>query len=394
VCFTGFWNQSLKILAQYLKDLRKGTSFAAYRNMSNKTLAVLILASQVILYGWLLKEAPKSTTDSASYYAVAQLWKRNENPYSLEKQCLVESKIIGNTCVPFGHPPILLPLLALVSNNDFEASYWRWTAILCSALLVTAFPLYWLSGDAVQTIQSLLFYPGIVSVFFGNDICFVLLAVCFCFWMIQRRKDFWAGCALSLAVVKPQFALIIGIPFLFTRPRVFWGFVVGAFSLVLFCFLLVGYSGFKGIIEITRLTAEGNLDAVRQAYMVNITGILVRNGLSPFWSWPFYLIAIIALAILYKRYGLTIETISVGIVLALFTAPHAHQYDLALLAIPLLFCHRLAPKIGSLIMIVAMSTSNGYQGALILMFTLFAIYLYRLIRSNQSVPIAEAETLN
>ena len=362
--------------------------------MSNKVFALLVLLAQVALYAWWLKETPKVTSDFPAYYAIAQLWKRGENPYSLDNQCREEAKTISTGCSPFAHPPVLLPLLAIVSSDNFEASYWRWVIILCAAVALCALPLYWLSGDWPQSLQALVFYPGVVAVFFGNDVPFVLLAVCFCVWLVHQQKDFWAGCVLALSVIKPQFAIILSVPFLFTRPKVFLGFISVSAFFVFLCFLLVGYSGLAGLLEITRLMSEGNGYGIRQEHMINITGVLVRNGLSPFWSWPCYALAIAAVSIIYKLRGATLETMSVGILLALFAAPHAHLYDLALLAIPLLFAHRLAPMIGSLMMIVAMSTSKGYRGALVLILGLLVIYMYKLNRSDHPVPVTQADALN
>jgi hypothetical protein len=341
---------------------------AASATRFRAAFAVVVIALQVLFYASFLKRADINTSDFPTYYSVARLWQRGENPYLLEHQCKeMQSLTPQGDCFPLAHPPVFLPFLVAVTSENFTASFWRWIVVLVVLLLLCVFPLYYLSRDLAVAFQCILLYATVLAVFYGNDVPFVLLGVCLWAWLtLKGDEDFLAGWALALAVVKPQFALILAIPLLFSRRAVFVGFCEGALIAVIVSLLLVGTHGFEGIIEITRVMAEGGGYGIGQVNMINLTGIVTRMGLSPFWSWPLYSLAIGGLCVLWRKYGLTRETISVGIVCALFFAPHSHQYDMALLAIPLLFAHRLAPLVGSLVMILTIPFGVGYYGAFVL----------------------------
>jgi hypothetical protein len=201
-----------------------------------------------------------------------------------------------------------------------------------------------------------------------------------------------AGAALSISVLKPHLAIILAVPLVFVKPRAFVGFCVGGALLTLFSLTLVGVEGLKGLVEITRVMATGQGYGVGQQHMVNTTGWLVRAGLSPFWSWPLYVLAIAALCVLWKRYGANVATVSLSLLAAVFFAPHVHNYDLALLAIPLVFAHRLTPLVASLIMIVAIPLNIGYIGAFALMAPL-ALHYFKSI-SNVDKGSATREKPN
>ena len=344
------------------------------------TFALLLICGQLFLFATFLRRADKKTSDYPGYYSVARLWERGDNPYSVAAQCKELTKVIGNSCFLLAHPPILLPLLSLVSGDDFTASYWRWFSIL-ACFLIASFCLVWLiSGTAFGSAQSIIFYPTVLSVFFGNDTVFVLLGVTVWAYLLLRQgekfkgQDMLAGAAIALTAVKPQLTIMLAIPLLFAKTRVFLWFCVAGLILTLYSLSLVGVEGFKGIVEITRLMATGKGYGINQEYMINTTGWLVRVGLSPFWSWPLYVSAIVALSVLWKRYGVNVATISLSLLAALFFVPHVHAYDLALLAIPLVFAHRLAPLVASLIMIITIPISLGYIGAFVILTPLAVHY--------------------
>jgi hypothetical protein len=358
---------------------------------------VLLIGLQLVFFASFLRRADKRTSDFPIYYSVARLWERGENPYSLDNQCReVATLTPRGDCFPLAHPPILLPLIALAADDDFNASFWRWLALLFAALVICFFPLWLVSDNAAGSAQVLVFYPAVLSVFFANDTAVVLLGVVTWASLLVWQRGFigrevLAGFALSLAVLKPQLVIILAVPMLFAHPRIakaVFGFLAGGLLLTAWAYNLVGYEGFRGIIEITKVMAQGEGFGIGQQNMVNTTGFLVRAGLSPFWSWPLYLIAIVVLCVLWRKRGANINTISLSIVGAVFFAPHVHNYDVALLAFPLLFAHRLAPLLAALVMICTVPFKAGYAGAAFLTASLTLIYWKRLAneRCAQDAP--------
>jgi hypothetical protein len=308
-----------------------------------RPFAIVFILVQIVLYAAAWRTVAPKESDFPAFYSAARLWHEGANPYDLEQQCGKQFPIRGEPCLPFAHPPVLLPLVSLVSNDDFVRSYYRWNGVLLGVVLICLIPLYKISKEWRLSFQSILFLPVVIALALGQDTPFILLAVLGWFWLLGERKDFLAGLALSLSVLKPQIAILLGVPLLFARPKAFFGFLVGGFALLLFSFALVGKDGFSGLLHIVRVMSQGRGFGVNPAVMVSVTGLLARAGLSVSWSWAFFALALIAISVLWRKLGTTPPMLSAGIAIALFCAPHLHLHDLSLLSAPILFIHPLAP---------------------------------------------------
>ena len=311
--------------------------------MTKTPIAIAFIALQIILYAAAWRTVMPKESDFPAFYSAARIWQEGGNPYDLDKQCEKQIPIRGVPCLPYAHPPILLPLVSLVSNDDFLGSYYRWTGVLLIVVLICVIPFYKISSDWRNSIQSILFLPVVISLALGQVTPFLLLAVMLWLWLLLEGKDFWAGLALSLSVVKPQLAILLGLPLLFARPKAFAGFCAGGLALSLYSFALVGPDGFASLLRVVRVLAQGEGYGVNTSVMISVTGLLVRVGLSPVWSWVFFGLALIVVSLLWRRWGINAQTLSLGIVLALFCAPHLHFHDLSLLSGPILFLHPQAP---------------------------------------------------
>lgn len=340
--------------------------------MTRTPLAIAFIALQIVLYAAAWRTVLPKESDFPAFYSAAGIWQQGGNPYDLEKQCSMQIPIRGEPCLPFAHPPVLLPLLSLVSSDDFVRSYYRWTSLLLIVVIACVIPLYQITHEWRSSIQSILFLPVVISLALGQDTPFILLGVLLWFWLLLEGKDFWAGLALSLSVIKPQIAILLGIPLLFARPKAFAGFCAGGLALLLFSFALVGADGFYGLLRIVRVMSQGQGYGVNTAVMISVTGLLVRAGLSATWSWVFLGLALIAISVLWRKLGTTPQTLSIGVILALFCAPHLHLHDLSLLSAPILFVHPLAPIGASAFLAAAYAFSLQQWAAYILLaFTAF-----------------------
>lgn len=349
--------------------------------MTKTPLAIAFIAIQVILYAAAWRTVLPKESDFPAFYSSTRIWQEGGNPYDLEKQCEKQIPIRGVPCLPFAHPPVLLPLMSLISNDDFLRSYYRWTGALLIVVLLCVIPFYRISHNWQNSIQSILFLPVVISLALGQDTPFILLGVLLCLWLLAEGKDFLAGLALSLSVIKPQIAILLGLPLLFARPKAFAGFCVGGLALAGFSFALVGIDGFVGLLRIVRVLSQGQGFGVNTQFMVSVTGLLVRVGLSPSWSWGFFGLALIGITILWRRFGITPQTFSLGIVLALFCAPHLHLHDLSLLSGPILFLHSQAPIRAAVFLAAAFGIGLIQPAAYILL----ALTAFLLIKS-QSRP--------
>lgn len=345
-----------------------------------------VIAAQFYVYGHFWYRADVTTTDFPAFHAVGLLWKSGAQPYNLENQCRVEKEVNpAQPCLPFAHPPILLPLLALVSDRDYVASYWRWTFFTTVVLFLCLIPLYLLLRDLRIAMQSMLFFPAIFGLWMAQDNAIVLFAVLWCIYLLTRDKDFLAGLLLSVGVVKPQLILVLAIPLLFSRFKAFLGFCLGVFVLVLFSLALVGVEGLQGILALTALMSKIQGFGVWPEGMYNVTGILARAGVNHFWSWPIFILGIVFVCFLWRRKGITLSTFSIGVIISVFTAPHVHLWDLSLLIIPLLSLHPVGPALGSLLIVSIFPFGQTYWATYAMMLILMILHFRK---ANQQRDIS------
>lgn len=339
--------------------------------MDRKPIVIVFFILQIVLYTAAARTVQPKESDFPAFYSAARMWASGHNPYDLEAQCSVQEPIRGVPCLPFAHPPVLLPLIGLVSNEYFTSSYYRWILILVLVTALCILPLYRLCAEWKLSIQTILFFPIVVAITFGQDTPFILLAVLLWIWLLTSKREVLAGLALSIAVLKPQIAILLALPLLFSRPKAFAGFLLGAAVLGVYSFALVGLEGFRGALQIVKVMSQTHGYGVNPQAMQNATALLVRSGLSAVWSWPVFALGIIAISIYWKKKGTSLRELSAGIIVALFTAPHLHFHDLSLLTPGLLLIHPLVAMLCSIVLLstyaFALQQVSGYAVMLALL---------------------------
>lgn len=320
----------------------------------SKLIAIILTVLVLKVYADAWPSFDLYKADFAAFYSTALLWREGQPSYDAVKACELQKAIGVPSCMATFHPPILLPLTATVVNDNYVASYWRWCAALLLLVLLCAVPVYALTHrDAIKTIALLCFFPVFRGVLQGQDTVVVLFAILLCVLFLKRGKDLLAGVALGLTVLRPPLAIAFGIAFLFSRRKAFVSFCVTASTLAVFSFLLVGAQGFRDIISTAILSANGAHTSTHQQEMFNLVGIFVRAGLRPEWAWPMFLAAIIGVAILWRKRGVTHSTFALAMIAFLLTSPHLHSHDLALLVIPLIAWPSVTVPLISLAMLAA-----------------------------------------
>lgn len=78
-------------------------------------------------------------------------------------------------------------------------------------------------------------------------------------------------------VTRPQIAVILAVPFLFNRRRVWWWFCGGAAFLALYSLALVRFEGVRDFISLLRISAIGQGFGMNQNAMFNFTGMVLRT---------------------------------------------------------------------------------------------------------------------
>lgn len=276
--------------------------------------------------------------------------------YDLPTQMEVQGLLLGRSIqsgqfLSFYHPPLLVPILRIICTENYLSSYLRWLGVLVCILVAVAIlinqllkAIRWKNSERVIFITAcMLFYPTFISVLKGQDTALLLLGGMLWMYGLFMEKDPLAGLGLAMLVIRPQIALVLAIPFLFKRRRVWWWFCACALALAIYSFILVGLKGTQGFIHLTFLSAGGEGYGINLNAMFNLIGMLVRIfphadlGFVQNFSWIFYLSAIIGLSILWGHVSkIELWHLVLASSISVFISPHLHYHDLSFLLLPIL----------------------------------------------------------
>jgi Glycosyltransferase family 87 len=353
---------------------------------AQRAFTLFIFVGLSTFYFVTFRSVNSHVTDFPPLYAAARLLQTGQNPYDIEAQCNVQRAIRPGLCMPFNHTPLLLPLIRIITTGDYEGSFRRWCVILVVVIGLCLIPAYRLSGNVEASLQAMLFLPVFISITQGQDTAFILLSIFIWTVLLVTSKDFWAGMALALAVVKPHIALLLAIPLLFSRPKAFLGFCVGGLLAASLSLYLVGLSGLRGLIEITRISARGQVFGVNHLDMYSAAGVFARAGISPYWAWPVFALGLFGLSVFWRKYGTSINSLCLGIVTTVIAAPHLLMHDLAVLAIPIYLVHPLAPILASFILLASRAGGHPYAGAYVVMTIVTIFHVQQRFGRKDALP--------
>lgn len=316
------------------------------------------LISLVILYlviGIRVLSTPRERTgaDFIAFYAAGMIARHEgaSHVYDLTLQKTIEQEQVGfilaqDQVLIFNHDPYLIPILSLFVSGNYTLSFIRWILLLC---MISALSIRILisedTGDRRNKFLILLcmatFYPLFMSAINGQDTVFILLGLSMSVYGLKINKDWVVGSGLALATIRPQITLLLVLPFLFKRQKVFAYFFACALILGLMSFLTLGFDGLQGYLSIMRISVEGSWYGLKENVMVNLVGLLWRvfPGLGSqaiHWvGWAAYGISAFGLVLLWiKSREIGIKELGLGVVISLFVSPHLHYHDLTLLLVP------------------------------------------------------------
>jgi hypothetical protein len=367
--------------------------------------SVIICAVSVSLLGLYLAvwfsfahSSAAKRSDFIIYYSAGRL--PLSKLYDVDANREVQTTVAGSLlpvvggAMPFNHTPVFVPLLHVLVDDDYAASYLRWTALLWLAALTCSVLVYRITGDVALALAAFSFYPLFTYIQQAHDTVFLLLGILLGAHLLSLGRDFLAGLALSLAMLKPHFAIFLAVP-LIVRPRAFTGFCVASIVLALYSVLLVGAQGVSNFVTLLRISAGGVGFGVHPLLMLNLLGLMERMGVSPDVARPvawvvFFLSAVFLLAV-WKRSPLN-PPFALTVLLAVFTSPHLYGHDLALLLVSFATLRKPYPLflvVTSLALVVLNISSLNispskwqFAAAYILMGALMAMSIKDLRRSN------------
>jgi hypothetical protein len=300
-------------------------------------VSIAMLATYLTVWPALTRNPMAKRADFIIYYCAGRV--PLSKLYNIDAQREVQIGVLGSPMpveggmLPFNHAPLFVPLLHMLVNDDYAASYLRWTMLLWPVILGCAFLIFKMTGDLALCLVSASFYPVFISVMKGHDTVFILLGVLLCAYLLSLGKDWLAGIALSLITLKPHLAIFLAVP-LIARPKAFLGFCAASTLLALYSMLLVGTGGVSDFLTLLRISAGGF--GMRPLAMFNLLGLMERAGVSPETArpvaWVIFFLTTLFLLFVWKQSPAN-PPFALTMLLAVFTSPHLHGHDLALLLV-------------------------------------------------------------
>jgi hypothetical protein len=377
-------------------------------------LAALIISYSFLWIKMLYDPKENTGSDFITYYTVGVIANRYglSHVYDLHLEKMVEEEIVGfevadANVLPHNHIPLINPILALLVslvNSRYLLGLCAWAVVLLSIYSLAIRVLLRIRSDLIKTdsvtmISFLLFFPLFVSLMNGQDTVLLVLGGVLLLKGALKRNDWIAGLGLALMTVRPQIALMLALPFLFTRRRIWWRFFIIALIFVAISVIPLGSAGLRDFFYIMSKTVVGSRDAA----MFNVIGLLSRSlpWVSPLviqiLGWTTYLFGVVGVCVLCVKHKKSDERIlGLEIVLSLLVSPHLVYHDLTLLVIPLAIgiwkateARLLFPKDAALIMAITsillllsfVQVPTQYIAIYILMCILLA-YLWQPVRIN------------
>ncbi|MGB8214237.1 MAG: glycosyltransferase family 87 protein [Anaerolineales bacterium] len=353
-------------------------------------LATLLLVYILLWLRMISSPAERTGTDFISPYSAARVAQRwgGAHVYDLGLQQTIQAEVVGFSLVPgqvlaFDHPPYLLPLLAILVNGNYLTSLLRYAALMVAFYLASAGIIAWLLRRAAwkQTAVLLLlagiltFYPVFVSLDNTQDTAIMVFGGFL--WMagLLTGQDWLAGLGLALTSVRPHVTVLLAVPFLFRRQKVFGWFCLAGAVLGVVSLACVGVDGIRGYLNVLLVATGGNWYGMKEPLMVNLIGLLWRAapGLGDtviHWiGWTVYGLALAGLCVLWARSReITEKQIGLAVTVTVFAVPHLHYHDLALLVVALVavllvlvrgkFLHAQNAALIPLVLSVALLFSN------------------------------------
>ena len=339
-------------------------------------LLALVLSYALLWLRMITTPVEYTGADFIAFYAAGRI-AQAEGPahvYDLALQQHYEEEVVGFDVAPehvnpFVHPPFIIPLARVLALNDFILSFALWDLVMLAFLVLGAVPLFYLLKEGLSRQERLVllagilpFFPCYASLIIGQDNAIVYFSACIWMFGVLMKKDWLAGLGLAGMTLRPHLVLPLALPFLFTctpfgpgahrgetacasagkRRGVWWWFLLGASSLVLFSLAYVGVDRIEGFFRVLLVSGRGENYHINEEHMFNTIGMLWRAlpNSSPLFvhgvGWGVYLATLIVLCVLWAKAPLLGEKhVGLAVILVLFTSPHSHIQDLVLLIVPL-----------------------------------------------------------
>jgi hypothetical protein len=255
--------------------------------------------------------------------------------------------------LPYIRPPFEALLFSLFAAWPYATALLLWTGF--KLILLAAIPPvlirtnWWTEPFPRWTVGLLILgtFPEFMDLLMGQDAVLLTFLFAIAFWQLERGRDLGAGVTLGLALFKFQLVLpFVLIVWIGGRKRVLRGIALSGAAVIAVSAVMVGWKGLLQypayLLALNRGKGAGMIWAEQQ---INLRGLLTLFvGRSPYPGHIHWLLAPVAgAAIVYagltwRKVGdrLLAESFGLALIIAIVTSYYAYDYDLLLLAVPLL----------------------------------------------------------
>jgi len=331
-------------------------------NFLYRSIIILTIALQFTWYGMLLvtyRQTPDllRNSDFRPFYLAGKISidKGYSQVYNLESEYRFEENgtevIISKGEFLLYNPPFILPILRIIASYDYGTAYILYFLLLtlislaCLPFLYPILksmhwpqPIIW-----IVLLGFLLFEPLFISNLKGQDTILLLLGLAIWLSGLLAGNDRKAGLGLALTTIAPQMSILLVIPQILRKPKIFIWYCLGATTLIIYSYVLIGYQGFIDYVNVLQFGVKGQVSGLNLSSMFNLKGLLIRffpNMNSVFlqmFTWSLFVLSIFVMAIIWNRSAkISYPQIVLLVISCLFFSPHLHYHELALLFIPLI----------------------------------------------------------
>ena len=319
-------------------------------------LMALVIVYAVLWLRMISSSAERTGSDFIVFYTAGRIAQADGAAYVYEPELQqeVQEAEVGFRLVPgqvllYNHIPYLIPILTVLISENYVVSFVRWAVLLlalCAGGVAALAGLLRRAGWGraevwLAAAGMLLFFPLFVSLMNGQDTAFTFFGLCLYLVGVLTGRDWLAGLGLALTTVRPHVTVLLAVPFLFRRQKVFGWFCLGAGVLGVGSLIVLGVDGMRGFLDLLLVSVSGNWYGLKEPVMVNLVGLLWRiapglGGQAIHWiGWAVYGATLIGLCVLWARSREIAEKqIGLAVTLAVFAVPHLHYHDLTLLLVP------------------------------------------------------------
>jgi hypothetical protein len=175
------------------------------------TLAVAVVSLlAALIAGSDIRSQPAG--DYIAYWAAGRLNSRGADPYSPDQVLALQQAVGWSEPVPrmIWYPPWILPILTPFGMLEYPVARIVWLGLNLALTIICADWIWLFAGGSrdrrwMAWLIGLVFLPSLLNLAAGQISAFLLLGLVAFLALVERARWWWAGVAVSLVTVKPQF---------------------------------------------------------------------------------------------------------------------------------------------------------------------------------------------